>query len=110
MEWQLTLGDKASLLDKLQEVKGEDVPILKTAPKLLDDSIWYMAAFQDLNSCRPLGDGWFPITVQEFCEYCKMMEIEGDEKIDLFYKVKYMDNILQEWVAKQRKKERSKTS
>lgn len=64
---------------------------IKDAPELLLGLEFYFNAFLSLTSCRINGFGMGQIPWTAMNEYCGVYGISGEQKEDLFYLVRKMD-------------------
>lgn len=61
------------------------------APELeLGLDLFYLA-FMDLTTCRSMGFGEGPIPWSAVRDYCDEMELEGDQREDMFNHIRMMD-------------------
>jgi hypothetical protein len=68
---------------------------------------FFYDAFLELNSCRFLGMSEGPIPWTAMNTYCEAFEITGEQKHDLFYIIRSLDNAYLKYQAdKQEKKTR----
>lgn len=91
----------------LQQCQREGLPLpkrIQNAPQLELGLELYYGAFFDLNSCRPVGMEEGPIRWIDIHDYCDRLEIVGDQRDDMHYHIRSMDNAFLEWKRAQRNK------
>ena len=57
-----------------------------------EDMSYYWTCFWDLNSTRSVGFGVSGITFQEMDVYCRIHEIEDEDRDEFWELIRYMDN------------------
>lgn len=77
---------------------------IQDAPELWLGLELFYGAFLDLNSCRSSGWSLSPIPWTSIMDYAKAFEIEGEQKDDLFYFIRFMDEKYLEHLDKKNKK------
>lgn len=65
---------------------------IQNAPELLPGLGLYLRAFYDLDSCRPVGFGEGPIPWTAIEEWCRSLELDEEERDDVHYLVRRLDN------------------
>ena len=73
---------------------------IQNAPELHFGLELYYGAFIDLSTCRAVGFAEGPIPWTVLQDYCLAMEIEDEQKEDLFFYVRALDNAYLEHQAK----------
>lgn len=70
---------------------------IQNAPSLELGLELYYGAFLDLHTCRPLGLDEGPIRWIDIHDYADRLELSEDQRDDLHYHVRAMDNAYLDW-------------
>jgi hypothetical protein len=79
----------------IEQCVRDKMPIpakMQNAPALLLGLDLFYVAFLDLYSCRSVGFGEGPIPWTAISEYCDRSEVHGEQREDMFYFVRALDN------------------
>lgn len=60
----------------------------------------YYGAFFDLHTCRPLGMAEGAIRWMDIHDYCDRLGVSEDQREDMHYHIRVMDNAYLEWRGK----------
>lgn len=63
------------------------------APELEPGLDLFYLAFMDLTTCRSMGFGEGPIPWTAVRDYCNDMDLEGDQREDMFIHIRLMDTV-----------------
>lgn len=77
---------------------------IQNAPELQLGLELYFLAFFELSSCRPIGMDEGPIPWIAIWDYCERLGIEGDQRDDMFYHIRSMDNAYFQYKSSKRPK------
>lgn len=91
----------------IQQCLRERLPFpkkIKDAPTLDFGLELYLSSFFELNSCRQIGFGEGPIPWTAIFDYCERLGIIGDQRDDMFYHIRSLDNAYLEHLSSNRKK------
>ena len=75
---------------------------IQNSPELEMGLDLFYSAFFDLHTCRPIGMGQGSIRWTDIDEYCNRLELVGDQREDMHYHIRVMDNAFLEWSAAQK--------
>jgi hypothetical protein len=53
---------------------------------------FYISAYRELSTCRPIGMGIGPIPFTSIAEYAKIFDIGGEEFFEFLYYIRAMDD------------------
>jgi hypothetical protein len=76
---------------------------IKNAPEMEFGLELFFAAFSDLSTCRTTGMSEGPIPYSFIVDYAEMYDIVGEQRDDLLYHVRKLDNAYLEYQSKKTK-------
>lgn len=101
----LDMGSSEQTIVRQAIMAGEPIPDrIKDAPRLIPGLQFYLNAFFELDSERDMGWGIGPIKRRAIWDYAVDYELDYDEREDLLYYIREMDNA---HIAQVREKERT---
>lgn len=74
---------------------------LENSPALMPGLDFYFVAFNELTTCRAIGMGVGPIPWTSIQEYADRAELDSDERDNLTYLIRAMDNAYLDWGKKE---------
>lgn len=77
---------------------------IQNAPELRPGLELYLRAYYELDSCRAIGMGEGPIPWTALDQWAGRLGLDEEERGDLFYLVRRLDNAYLEHVSKKRSK------
>lgn len=101
MDYYLVQGQSERKI--IEQCMRERLPLpdaIQNAPELLPGLDIYLTAFFDLNSSRQYGMTAGPIPWIVINEYCKVNELDPQQRDDMFYFIREMDNHYIKYLSK----------